>query len=98
MSVTVQLTGTITVTDNLTGSVQLQKQVIGGYTGTISEFAQQQLIGTGSTTINLPISPTQFVYIKNLSASATVTVTWTPNGGASATIVTLQPLSFKILN
>jgi hypothetical protein len=98
MSVTVQCSAVITITDNLTGSVQLQKPVLGSYTGTVSSFAQSVLIGTSPVTITLPGSPTNFVYIKNLSGTATLTITWTPNGGASNVVITLQPGGFEILD
>jgi hypothetical protein len=39
-----------------------------------------------------------FVYIKNNHATNTVTVTWTPNGGASAVVQTLEPGSALILS
>jgi hypothetical protein len=53
--------------------------------------AQQQSIGTSPVTITLPGSPTTFVHMKNLHATNTVTVTWTPNGGSSNTVITLEP-------
>lgn len=98
MAITVTCTSLITITDNLTNSVQLQKQVVGTYTGTLSEFAQQVSLASGSTSITLPGSPVNFVYLRNLSTSATVIVTWTPNGGASNVVCTLQPGAFLILN
>jgi hypothetical protein len=96
MPITGALTGNITMTDNLSGSVQLTKALAFQYLGTIFEYSQSQNIGTGTTTISLPLSPTQFVYMKNLSTTATVTTTWTPNGGTSASILTLQPGSTVI--
>jgi len=39
----------------------------------------------------------QCVYIKNLHASNTVTVLWTPNAGVQATIILLQPSSAIML-
>jgi hypothetical protein len=91
MAITGTLTGNITMTDNLSGSVQLAKALNFQYVGTIFEYSQSQYIGTTATTVNLPLSPTQLCYIKNLSTSATVSATWTPQGGSSASIVTLQP-------
>lgn len=90
MGVTGTYNGTLALTDNLAGSVQLQKLLNISFLGTISEYSQSQSIGTSPTSITLPISPVQFLYIKNLSTTATVTVTWTPNGGSSAAIQTLQ--------
>lgn len=48
-------------------------------------------IGTGATPITLTNSPSFGVYIRNLSASAAVQVTWTPNAGSSAVIQNLAP-------
>jgi hypothetical protein len=91
MPITGALNGNITMTDNLSGSVQLTKALVFQYLGTIFDYAQGLAVGTSPTTLSLPLSPTQFLYIKNLSTTATVTVTWTPNGGSTATIITLQP-------
>lgn len=91
MPITGTLAGNITMTDNLSGSVQLQKALLFQYLGTIFSYSQSQLVGTSPTSLSLPLSPAQFLYIKNLSPTATVTVTWTPTGGASNVVLTLQP-------
>lgn|SRR6266850_211774 len=98
MAVTCTINSVIQITDNLTGSITSQKSVVGSYTGTIATEGQNVIIGTSPTTITLPGSPTNFVYIKNLSSSATLTATWTPNGGASNVVITLEPTSFIILD
>jgi hypothetical protein len=51
----------------------------------------QASLGTSLTPVTLPASPTQLLYAKNLSASGTITFTWTPVGGSSATIMVIQP-------
>jgi hypothetical protein len=91
MPITGALTGNITMTDNLSGSVQLQKALSFQYLGTIFDYAQGLSLTTSPTALALPVSPTQFFYMKNLSAANTVIVTWTPNGGASNVVLTLQP-------
>jgi hypothetical protein len=91
MPITGALTGNITMTDNLSGSVQLTKALTFQYLGTIFDYAQGLSVGTSPTALSLPLSPAQFLYIKNLSTTATVTATWTPNGGSSAVVITLQP-------
>jgi hypothetical protein len=48
-------------------------------------------IGTTSVSVTLPASPTQLLYAKNLSASQTITITWTPQGATSAEVAVLQP-------
>jgi hypothetical protein len=93
MAVTASVKGNITITDNLTGSTSLSKVLNNAYTGTVESYGQNVIIGTSPTTVALPVSPSQFVYVKNLSttSSNTVTVTWTPNSGSSASIVILDP-------
>ena len=98
MSVTVQANCVITITDNSSGAVTLQKQVVGSYVGTVSEFASNVLFGTSPTSVSLPGSPTNFVYIRNLSTTANLTVSWTPNGGSSNEVILLEPTSFLILD
>lgn len=100
MSISATISGNIKITDNLTGSTSLTKVLNNTFTGTIQSYGQSVIIGTGSSVITLPISPIEFLYIKNLSATAgtTVTVTWTPNGGTSANIITLDPGALIILS
>ena len=54
--------------------------------GTVGVFYENLLIGTSATTITLPISPTVNVYIKNLHATQTLTITATPNGQSSVVL------------
>lgn len=98
MGVKASIAGNILISDSITGSVSLQKPIANSYSGTVQSYGQQVIIGTTSVTINLPIDPVEFVYIKNLSATAgtTVTTTWTPNGGSSATVITLDPGAYII--
>lgn len=98
MSIQSNFSGSIQLTDPNTGTVQLYKALTAIFTGTISTVAESLSIGTSPTSIALPITPTQVVYIKNLHASNTVTVTWTPNSGSSNIVITLQPGSMILLN
>ena len=92
MSVTATLNGSIFLTDSVSNTIQMQKAFVAlAFTGTVSELSQSQSVGTSPTTLTLPASPTQFLYIKNLAPTNTLTVTWTPNGGASNPVITLQP-------
>lgn len=91
MSMTVSLQGMITLTDNLTGSVQMQKQLNLPITGTVDVQSNGYMVNTTSSNLPVPVSPATFVYIRNLSTTATVTVTWTPNTAISATVIVLQP-------
>jgi hypothetical protein len=92
MSVTATLTGSITLTDSVGTTGSLNKVLTAlANTGTTSEFAQSLSLSSGANPITLPVSPVQFLYLKNTHASNTVIVTWTPNGGASNIVLTLQP-------
>jgi hypothetical protein len=97
MSVTGTFQGQILGNDSTVapGTPQVPKAVNGQYTGTVTEFANALVVGTSPVSLGLLASPAQFVYIKNISTSTqTITVTWTPNGGSTATILVLQPLGF----
>lgn len=92
MSVSISIIGNITVADSTTGIIALQKQLTNlTTTGSVFSEASSISIGTTPVAIALPITPITFLYVKNLHATNTVTVTWTPQGGASATIQTLEP-------
>lgn len=93
MSITAAVKGNITITDNLTGSVSLSKVLSNTYTGTLETYGQSVIVGSSPVTVTLPINPTQFLYIRNLSTTTgtTLTATWTPTGGSSASIVILDP-------
>lgn len=56
----------------------------------------KQSIGTGATAITLSPATPFGVYIRNVSATASVQVTWTPTAGASAIVATLAPGGFIV--
>jgi hypothetical protein len=93
MSIVASIKGSIQITDNLTGSVALSKPVNNSYTGEIFNYGQSVIVGTGTYTVTLPVSPVEFLYVKNLSANAgtIITVTWTPASGSSVTTIVLDP-------
>lgn len=92
MSVSVSVNGNFQVTDSITGTTPITKVFQSlAQSGSVFTEGNNVLIGTSPTTLALPISPTNFLYIKNLSASNTSTVTWTPNGGSSNIVLTLLP-------
>lgn len=95
MSVSVSLTGSIKASDSVSGTIALSKVLTSLTTpGTSFSEAQALSIGTSPVTITLPINPTTFAYIKNTHVSQTLTVAWVPNGGASNTVIVLQPGSW----
>jgi len=95
LSVNVSLTGSIKATDSVSGTIALSKVLTALTTpGTVFSEASGSTIGTTPTAITLPISPVTFLYFKCTHATQTIQLTWTPNGGASNVVVTLQPGSF----
>ena len=95
MSTSISITGSIKATDNVPGTLALSK-VFTALTTPTTTFAEASGLtaGTSPVTVILPISPATFVYIKNTHATQTLLVTWTPNGGASNPVITLQPGSY----
>lgn len=94
VNITVSSSGNVTITDNQSGSVSQIIPAQTSFVGSVSEYYPNLSIGTGTTNVALPINVIQFVYLKNLSQTATLTVSWTPNGGVSAVVITLRPGSF----
>lgn len=98
MSQLITLAGTVTISDVVTNNLSLTKILQGlNYTASVSTVGEAVSIGTGSTSIALPISPTQFIYIKNTHATQTLLITWTPTGGSSVAGPVLQPGAAIIL-
>jgi|SRR5271157_2557431 len=95
MAITATYSGYISIADNTTGVQALQK-VLSSLSTTGITFTEMQSFnaGTSPTALTLPVSPTNFMYIKNLHATNTVAVTWTPTGGASNIVLTLVPGAF----
>jgi hypothetical protein len=93
MAVTIQLLGQLIANDDATGSVPFKKQINLTMLGTSFEETRGLVIGITPVNITLPITPTQVVYVGNLHPTNTVTVSWTPNGGASAVVQTIGPVT-----
>lgn len=91
MAITASIVGNIFITDNAAGSVSLQKVVNQAFVGTEAAYSNTSTITSGGTAITLPVSPVQFLYIKNTSTTATVAIQWTKTGGSSVAVLTLQP-------
>lgn len=97
MALEVDFEGTLTLSDTDTGTLTGKKIIAAIFDGTISTIAESRIIPASPTSIGLPVTATQVVYIKNLHATNTVTVTWTRNGGGSVSVVVLEPLSMILL-
>lgn len=98
MSVTVSLVGQMNLTDSDTGTTQLAKVLTGlATTGSVSELTNTLSLASGANAVALPVSPTQYIYLKNLHPTNTVIVTWTPLGGSSNPVCTLGPGGWIIM-
>src|SRR6516164_3053089 len=99
MAISVNASAGVSISDTVTNNLTFVKTITALITS-LSTWTQAETIniGTGATSITLPIAAVQTVYIRNTHASQTLTVTWTPNGGASAVVCTLQPNSWILLS
>lgn len=97
MAITVSFSGGIQITDTVTNNLTLNKTLAAlSFNGSVSVFAETVSIGASPTSVALPVSPAVGIYIKNTHATQTLTVTWTPNGGVSAVVITLQPGEYLV--
>lgn len=96
-NITTSLTGSVAITDGSTNVTPFNLVLSGlGFIGTVA-LPQYLSIPNAPTAVVLPVAVAQFVYIKNLHATQTLTVTWTPNTGASAVVTVLAAGSAIIL-
>ena len=92
INVTVSSNGVVQITDNQSGSVTQVIQALTSFTGSVAEYYPNVSAASGGgTAITLPISPVQFVYLKNTSATIACAVQWTKQGGSSVAVLTLDP-------
>lgn len=94
MAITASISGTLSITDNLVGSVAQNILLNLAYTGTVQTYAETVQTSTSPLSIALPVSPTEFVAIFNLDTVDSVIVTWTPTGGSSNVVQTVDPGGF----
>jgi hypothetical protein len=93
MALTTTLSAAIQIADAVTNNLLLNKTLASlSFSGSVSTVAESVSVGTGGgLTVALPASPTQVVYVRNTHATQTLAVTWTPTGGSTAAVLTLQP-------
>lgn len=56
-----------------------------------AQMYEYQLLSAGANNFPLPTGIGLQIYIKNIDPAGTITVNWTPKGGAAANIVVLYP-------
>lgn len=97
MAILVSLSGAIQAQDVVTNNLILNKTLaVLQFTGSVETVGESISVGTSPVAISLPVSPSQVLYVKNTHATQTLLVTWTPNGGASNPVITLQPQGYII--
>lgn len=96
-TITATIQGTLQIADSTTGASPLQDALNLSVSGTNLSKVNQGTFGTSPTSITLPVSPTKFIFIQNLSNSNTLTVTWTPTSGSSNPVCTISAGDFIIV-
>lgn len=91
MAVFGSINGSLQITDNIVGSIAQSILLNLSYAGTVSSYAETITLSTSPLSIGLPVSPVQFLYINNLDTVNSVIVTWTPTGGSSNIVQTVDP-------
>lgn len=95
MSIQIVLSGNIVEQDTVTNAIAASTPVaVTSVVGTTVTRTSVLTISTTPVSLTLPVSPIQFLYIRNTHLTNTVSVTWTPTGGASNVIQLLEPGSF----
>lgn len=69
----------------------LNRSVTVTYNGAVGVFTNGILSDTAAHTQSLPTTRVLHLYLHNTHATAKITVTWTPTGGSSAVVQTLEP-------
>lgn len=91
LNITNQLIANILSTDDASGIVPIN---FGngniGFDSNVVVYERYFSLGAGANVITLPTSPCTQVYIKNIDPVKTITVKWTPNGGAANNVVVLN--------
>ena len=99
MAETIQLVGNINVQTGRAGDAGANYFLsLAALTCTVVEGPIQLSLASGANAQTLPISPVQFIYLKNSHATQTIQVTLTPTGGVSAIVQTLRPNDWIIFS
>ncbi len=86
------LTANITATEDTTQNVIINRSIGTLFDASASQIVEYASLAAGPTPISLATAICTQFYLKNIDPNGhTVTVTWTPQGGASAVVQTLLP-------
>lgn len=90
--VTNTLIANISSTEQVTSNVDINRSTGSpAFNSSVAQFVTYASIPALATGIPLPIAKTVQVYIRNIDPTNSVTVTWTPTPGVTASIITLYP-------
>jgi len=95
---TFTITSTITAKDSNPFNKPFVKSISLNFVGTVVQYNNGLQIPTSTpTSLILPVSPANIVYIRNIGKT-NVTITWTPSGGSSNVVINLVPQAFIIMS
>jgi hypothetical protein len=90
--VTNSLVATITSTEQSTSNTPINRSTGNpSFSCNGALFNTYQALAAGPNPFGLPYIPATQLYVRNIDPTKTILVSWTPNGGASASIITLNP-------
>jgi len=67
------------------------------YAGLVGQHIEGLVVGAAPVAVTLPTTNVLQVVVKNTHATLKLTVTWTPQGGASAIVAVLEPGGIVVL-
>jgi hypothetical protein len=85
------LTLSYQILDNNGDSIARRQISVSDTSPTVGEAQRGYLVDTNEATISLPFTSIRQLLIFNTHATAKITVKWTPNGGAQATVGIVGP-------
>ena len=85
------LTLSYQILDNNGESIARRQLSVSDSAPTVGEAQRGYLVDTSEATISLPYSSIRQLIIFNTHPTAKITVKWTPNGGAQATVGIIGP-------
>lgn len=89
------LNGTITVSSGVAGDTPQVKPIFAAALAAVNNLdTEGGTVGTSPVSVTIPNAVANFVFIQNTHATLTLLVTWTPTGGSTGPVLTLEPGGF----
>lgn len=90
--VTNTLIATIVSTEQSSGNIPINRGTGNpSFNVNVGQFTTYFALADGANNIALPFTPITQLYIKNIDATNYIKVSWTPGGGVSGTVLSLNP-------